>query len=121
MRARRALALALLALALGACRKGSPRLEGTWKGTRALGVDPAVQTQADRYASRVELEFKGDQVKVTTPSGSSRSKYKVVREDKGSVTIKSEADGTEESIAFESDTTIQWSVLPGKTLTFAKQ
>ncbi len=121
MRFRGIVTLAFLALALAACRKGSPRLEGHWKGTRVVGVDPGVQGQADKYASQLQVDFKGDQVTMTTPAGSAQSKYKVVKEDKGSVTIQSEADGSEESMAFESDTTIQWTVLPGKTITLSKQ
>jgi hypothetical protein len=120
MRFRGALTLAVFVLVAG-CRKGSPRLEGHWKGTHVVGVDPGTQNQADKYASQVDLQFKGDQVTMTTPAGSAQSKYKVVKEDKGSITILSEADGTEESMAFESDTTIQWTVMPGKTISLSKQ
>lgn len=103
------------------CRKGSPRLEGHWKGTRVVGVDPGLQSQADRYATQLEIDFKGDQITMTTPNGVAQSKYKVVKEDKGSITILSESDATEESIAFENDTSIQWTVLPGKTIALSKQ
>jgi hypothetical protein len=118
----RGLTLALMiGFAMAGCRKGSPRLEGHWKGTRVVGVDPGVQGQADKYATQLELDFKGDQLTMTTPTGVAQSKYKVVKEDKGSITILSETDGTEESIAFESDNSIQWTVLPGKTISLSKQ
>lgn len=118
---RRALTLLFLCACIVACKKGSARLEGHWKGTRVVGVDPGVQNQADKYATQLDVQFKGDQVTMTTPAGSAQSRYKVVKEDKGSITIQSESDGTEESMAFESDTTIQWTVMPGKTITLTKQ
>src|SRR2546428_13983270 len=83
MRIRGAFALALIAVAVAGCRKGSPRLEGQWKGTRVVGVDPGVQSQADKFATSLEVDFKGDQITMITPTGTAQSKYKVVKEDKG--------------------------------------
>jgi hypothetical protein len=120
MRSRAALA-AFLLCSLSACHKGSAKLQGHWKGTRADGVPSDVQAQADQYGSQLDIEFKGDVMTVTSPNGTATSKYKVTKEDKGSVTIITDADGTEESLAFESDTTMKWTALPGKTITLTKQ
>jgi major membrane immunogen (membrane-anchored lipoprotein) len=114
--------VALVAVVLlAACHKGSAKLQGHWKGTRTDGVAAEVRAQADKWAGQVDIEFKGDVMTVTTPNGTASSKYKVAREDKGSITIITDADGTEETLAFESDTTLKWTALPGKTITLTKQ
>jgi hypothetical protein len=121
---RRALLLVLgVALALGttACKKGSKRLEGTWKGTRTDGVTTEAQSTADRWASQLQMDFKGESLTITTGAAASSSRYHVVREDKGSIVIVTDADGTEETLAFENETTMKWTVQPGKTVTLAKQ
>lgn len=112
---------AALALGAGACKKGSKRLEGTWKGTRTDGVASEAQSAADRWATQLQMDFKGDSLTVTTGGGPSTSRYRVVREDKGSIVIVTDADATEETLAFENDTTMKWTVQPGKTVTLAKQ
>lgn len=120
MRAR-ALALVVAVVLLSACHKGSAKLQGKWKGTRTDGVGAEVQAQADRWAGQVQIEFKGDVMTVTTPTGAASSRYKVTHEDKGSVKIVTDADGSEESLAFESDSTMKWTAMPGKTITLAKE
>lgn len=121
---RRALLLVLgatLALGAAACKKGSKRLEGTWKGTRTDGVASESQSSADRWASQLQMDFKGENVTVTTAGTATASRYRVVREDKGSIVIVTDTDGTEETLAFENDTTMKWTVQPGKTVTLSKQ
>lgn len=118
----RALLLVLAtALATAACARGSKRLEGTWRGTRTSGVPGRVQNSADRWAAQLQMQFKGELVTVTTGGETSSSRYRVVREDKGSIVIVTEAERTEETLAFENETTILWTVQPGKTVTLEKQ
>jgi len=111
----------VVCLLVAACHKGSVKLQGHWRGTRTDGVPSEVQSQADRYASQVDVEFKGDVMTVIAPNGTATSRYKVTKEDKGSVTIVTEADGTEESLSFETETTMKWAPQPGKSITLTKQ
>lgn len=111
----------VLVVATAACSRGSKRLEGTWRGTRTNGVEGQVQSSADRWATQLQMEFKGERLTVTTGHAASSSRYRVVREDKGSIVIVTEAERTEETLSFENDTTIVWTVQTGKTVTLAKQ
>lgn len=110
-----------LVVATAACARGSKRLEGTWRGTRTNGVEGQVQSSADRWATQLQMEFKGERLTVTTGYATSSSRYRVVRENKGSIVIVTEAERTEETLSFEDDTTIVWTVQNGKTVTLAKQ
>jgi hypothetical protein len=117
-------ALALGLASLCACgHKGSARLEGRWKGTRADGVAAEAQTAANAFATSTEIEVKGDAIAVTTGHDRQSGTYKVVKEDKGSVTIVTDKDGPNDAqvFSFVDDKTMRWAVLEGKTITFARQ
>jgi hypothetical protein len=116
---RGAAVLFLLGLALVACKKGSSRLQGHWKGTRAEGVPADAQAVADRFAGQLEMDFKGDQVTVTAKGAAQSSRYYVLREDNGQVVISTDRD-PEQTFLFESDTTMRWSLGAGQTITLKK-
>ena len=121
--AKRAALLALL-LALVACKKaGSPRLEGKWRGSKAEGILPSAQDAANQFAMDTELTFEGDTVTVHTNDGKQSAKYKVVREDKRSIIIETDRDGPNDpqTFTFDSDRAMRWQIMPGKTLSFAKE
>jgi hypothetical protein len=120
----------LLALALGAvlaasgCKKsGSPRLEGHWRGSKAEGVTSDVQAAANTFALDTELDVKGEAISVRTPKGKQSGKFKVVREDKKSVVIITDADGPkdEQTFTFDDERTMRWKVVEGKTISFHRE
>jgi hypothetical protein len=117
-------ALALVLGSLCACgHRGSARLEGRWKGTRAEGVAPEAQAAANAFATSTVIEVKGDAIAVTTGQDRQSGTYKIVHEDKGSVTIVTDRDGPDDAqvFSFVDDKTMKWTVLEGKTITFARQ
>jgi hypothetical protein len=116
---RRGAAVLLLALALVACKKGSSRLQGHWKGTRAEGVASDAQAVADRFAGQLEMDFKGDSVTVTAKGAAQTAHYHVVREDKGQIVIATDRD-PEQTFLMESDSTMRWSIASGQTITLKK-
>jgi hypothetical protein len=119
----RKLTLAILLCALVACKGGSAvKLEGHWRGIKASGVPADQRTAANLFASTMELQFKGDQVSVHTGSDRQSGKFHVIKEDKTSVTIATDQDGPDdrETFTFVDDHTMDWSVMPGKTIQFAR-
>ena len=123
---RAALIAVLVTLAAGAsgCKKaGSPRLEGKWRGSKAEGILPSAQQTANQFAMDTELTFEGDTVTVHTNDGKQTAKYKVVREDKRSIIIETDRDGPndQQTFTFDSDRTMRWQIMPGKTVSFAKE
>jgi hypothetical protein len=123
---RLALFLCVLCVATSGCgpkSRGSSRLEGHWRGLRAEGVDPAVQTQANVFATQTEIVAKGDQISITTPAAKNVSaKYSVEKDDKSSLVIRTDKDGSSETFAFEDDPTqMKWRVDERKSIVFKKQ
>lgn len=121
---RSAVALVVVACLVSGCQKSAQkRLEGHWKGVKATGVASDVQTPANLYAAQMELDFKGDKVSVQTGHDKQSGRYKIVKEDKTSFTLVTDGDGTadEQKFTFESDQTISWAVMPGRTIQFQKQ
>ena len=115
--------LPALLLVLAACgHKGSPRLEGHWRGVRADGVAGDVQPMADAFATSTELDVRGEGITVTTPSGKQSGKFKVKNEDKTSITIWTDGDGPNDpqTFVFVDERTMKWNVLEGKTITFKR-
>jgi hypothetical protein len=117
-------ALGLLALSTsgGCSRSGSSRLEGRWKGKSAEGVAPEAQAAANAFATETEIDVRGDEITVITAHDRQSGTYKVVREDKGQVTIVTDKDAPSDTQTFTllDDKTLRWSVLDGKTITFAR-
>jgi hypothetical protein len=114
------------ALVVGACacgHKGSARLEGRWKGTRADGVSPEAQGSASAFAVQMEIDVKGDAITVITARDRQTGTYKVLKEDRSGVTIVTDKDGPNDAqvFTFVDDKTMRWSVLDGKTITFVRQ
>lgn len=120
----RAIATLALFVLLASCKKGGQaRLEGHWKGIKAVGVPDSVLSSANLYAANMELDFKADKVKVINGSDTQSGKYKIVREDKTSVVLTTDGDGPtdEQTFTFEDEKTMRWTVVPGKTIQFQKQ
>jgi hypothetical protein len=119
----RALLIASSLAGLAACgHKGSPRLEGHWRGLHAEGVSPDAQPMADTFASGTELDIRGEALVVTTPAGKQAGKFKVKSEDKTSITIWTDGDGPNDpqTFVFVDERTMKWNVLEGKTITFRR-
>jgi hypothetical protein len=118
-------ALATFALlSVSACKRaGSARLEGRWKGTKAEGVTPDLQARANDFASHMELDVAGDTITVKTSADTQSGKFKVLEETKTAVIIATDKDAPSDrqTFTFENDKTMKWSVMDGKTITFAKQ
>ena len=102
--------------------KGSARLEGRWKGTRADGVAPEAQQAANSFATQTEIDVKGDAITVITPRDKQSGTYKVLKEDKSAVTIVTDKDGPDDAqvFTFVDDKTMRWGVIEGKTITFTR-
>jgi hypothetical protein len=116
--------LLVFGLALAGCKKSpQARLEGHWRGSKAEGVSPDAQAAANAFAVQMELDFKGETVSVRTTREKQSSKYKVVRSDKASVVIVTDADGAtdEQTLSFVTDDSLKWKVLDGKAVTFLKE
>jgi len=119
----RGIAPALLALGICACgHSGSARLEGRWKGRSADGVSPEAQSAANAFAAETEIDVRGDEITVTTAHDKQTGTYKVVREDKGQVTIVTDKDEPSDTQTFTlvDDKTLKWNVLDGKSITFTR-
>jgi hypothetical protein len=113
---------ALLFAVSGCGHKGSPRLEGHWRGLRAEGVGSDVQQMADAFATGTELDVRGEAILVITPKGKQAGKFKVKSEDKTSITIWTDGDGPSDpqTFMFIDERTMKWNVLEGKTITFRR-
>ncbi len=118
-----ATALALFVMGLCACRSGSRRLEGKWKGRSAEGVAPEAASAASSFVSDTEIDVHGDAITVITARDKQTGTYKVVKEDKSQVTIVTDKDGPTDAqtFTFLDDKTMRWSVVDGKTITFTRE
>jgi hypothetical protein len=115
--------LALTVLSAG-CQKGNAaKLEGRWRGIKATGVPSDKLTSANLFASKMELEFHGEQVSVHNGDDKQSSKFHVVQDDKDGVVIVTDVDGPtdKQRFTFTDDRTIEWAVLPTTTIQFAKE
>jgi len=113
--------LALAAcIALVGCKNGSAKkLEGRWRGIKATGVAQEQVGAANLFASTMELDFHGDEVSVHVGNDKQSTRFQVVQDDKKTVVI--DADHAEETFTFADDKTMDWSVLPGRTIEFQKE
>jgi hypothetical protein len=120
----RTLAWALCATFLCACNKGNAaKLEGRWHGIKASGVAADQLKAANLFASTMELEFHGAEVSVHTGGDRQSTRFRVARDEARSVVIVTDQDGPDDkqSFTFSDDKTIEWAVLPGKTIQFARE
>jgi hypothetical protein len=123
-RMKHTLVWALCVSALCACNKGSAaKLEGRWHGIKATGVAADQLKAANLFASTMELEFHGDQVSVHTGGDKQSTRFHVARDEARNVTIVTDQDGPDDkqSFTFSDDKTIDWAILPGKTIQFAHE
>ncbi len=121
--ARASLFGAILSSVAGCHGDGATRLQGRWRGVRAEGVTPEAVSAANAFATATEIDVKGDAITVTTPKDKQSGRYKVVRQDKSSLVITTDKDGTDDpqTFTFVDDKTLRWAVLDGKSILFAKQ
>jgi len=118
------LAWMVVATLLVACNKGSAaKLEGRWHGIKATGVTADQLKAANLFASTMELEFHGDQVSVHMGGDKQSSRFRVAHDEARSVVIVTDQDGPDDkqSFTFSDDKTIEWAVLPGKAIQFARE
>lgn len=115
------LALVCLTL-LGACKSGSPRLEGHWKGAKAEGVPIEQEAAATQYAQSLELWFKGDSLTVQSAGTKRAGNFKVVKDEPDQVTIKSSFAGVEQPEVFVivDANTVRWTVAQGRMVSLKK-
>jgi hypothetical protein len=109
--------------AAGCRHSGSSRLEGHWRGVRAEGVPSEAQGAANAFAAGMELDIRGDSITVSTPKETQSGRFHLVREDKNTLSLATEKDGTDEpqTFTFVDAKTMKWSVLVGKTIVFVRQ
>jgi hypothetical protein len=73
----------------------------------------------------MELEVKGGSITVGVGGEKRSSHFEVEREERGTVTLVTDADGQTDRITFllVDDKTIRWTVFPGKpvTVTFRRE
>jgi len=114
----------VVAVMLAACKGGSgAKLEGRWRGIKAIGVPADQLGPANLFASAMELEFKGEQVSVHTGSDKQSARYKIVKDEKTQVTLTTDQDGPDDPqvFTFVDDHTMTWAVAPGKSIQFQKE
>ncbi len=110
--------LLLLAL-LAACRHGSPKLEGHWRGVRAEGV---AEPNAIAFAASTEIIAQGDKIAIQTKDGRSpTTTYVVDREDATTLVIHTAGDLSGETFTFnEKADTMTWRIDGTRTIVFKK-
>ena len=111
-----------LALALFGCKRGSPKLEGHWRGVRADGVPDTVQLQATSFATGMDIVAIGNQIAIKTPAGQNPvATYFVDKEDATSLVIHTDKDGTTETFTFnDKGDVMTWRVDAQRSITFKK-
>jgi len=121
---KRTLACAAILVGIVACNKASaPKLEGRWRGIKAIGIDAEQVGAANLFASTMELEFKGDVVSVHTGSDKQSAKFKVASDENKKVVITTDQDGPDDkqTLTFVDDKTLDWTLAPGKAIEFSKE
>jgi hypothetical protein len=125
--ARGAALAAVAALVTGAmaCRTpvSSDRLEGRWIGIRAEGPGADGVAGANAFATGVELEFRRNEIFVTSSRQSQAGRYEVVKDDPSAIVITTDRDGPghPQTFSVHDDDTLRWNVLPGRALVFARE
>jgi hypothetical protein len=120
-------------LAAAACHApaSSDRLEGRWSGVRAEGVSAEAVARATAFATSTELEFRRNEITVTTSKETQSGRYQLVREDPSSVVIATDLDGPahpqtfvfagDESMGEMMAETMRWVLPEGKAIVFVKE
>lgn len=105
------------------CGQGSKRLTGHWRGVRAEGVAADVQSAANAFAGKMQIDVSNDVISVTTATDKQSGHYKTVREDSHTVVIVTDKDGPtdEQAFSFVDAKTMRWTVTDGKTIVFMKE
>jgi hypothetical protein len=100
----------------------SDRLEGRWIGVRAEGAGVESVPAANAFAAGLELEFRRNEIFVTSARQSQAGRYEVLQEDANGVVITTERDGPthRQKFSFQGDDTLRWHVLEGRSILFAR-
>jgi hypothetical protein len=117
-----------MAIAAMACRApaSSDRLEGHWVGVRAEGVSGLTSAEAraaaQAFVTATEIDFRRNQITVTTPRGSHTGRYDLIREDPRAVVIATDRDGpaAPQTFVFNADDSIRWVLPDGKSILFER-
>ena len=113
---------------VGCGHRGSAKLEGHWRGTRAEGVGANVQDAANAFATGTEIVAKGNLLTITTPGSAATKKdatssYTIDDESKSTLVLHTEKDGpaNKETFSFADDgKTMTWKLGDGRTILFTK-
>jgi hypothetical protein len=118
-----AVGVALLGVALAGCSHGSTNLAGHWRGVRSEGVRSDVADATNAYASKLQLDVKGDVITMVTAKDSRADHYTVVTEDKTHTVIATDLDGESDpqTFTFVDAKTMKWAVSPGSVIVFVKE
>ena len=115
---------AIAAMSTLACRApaSSDRLEGRWIGVRAEGAGVESVPAANAFAAGLELEFRRNEIFVTSARQSQAGRYEVLEEGANGVVITTERDGPThpQKFSFQGDDTLRWNVLEGRSILFAR-
>ncbi len=116
-------ALALTLSLFGGCGHGSKRLAGHWRGIRAEGVAPEVQTAANAFAGKMLIDVTDDIIVVTTATDKQTGHYKTVSDEKNKVVIVADKDGgsDEQTFNFVDEKTMRWAVTNDKSIVFTHE
>ena len=101
-----------------ACRSRAARVGVVAKGAGAEGV-PA----ANAFASGIELEFRRNEIFLTSARQSRAGRYEVVREDTEAVVLTTDRDGPDhpQTFLFHGSDTLRWNVLEGRSIVFERE
>lgn len=116
--------LVVVLAATAACNKGNAaKLEGRWLGVKTTGVSADQLSAANLFASKMALDFHAQQVSVHVGDDKQSSPFRVVSDSANVLVLVDEADGAQakETFTFLDDKTMDWAVMPGKTIQFVKQ
>jgi hypothetical protein len=124
-RAARVGVVAIGAVAAVGCRipASSDRLEGRWIGVRAEGAGAEGVPAANAFASGIELEFRRNEIFLTSARQSQAGRYEVVREDTDAVVLTTDRDGPDhpQTFSFHGTDTLRWNVLEGRSIVFERE
>jgi hypothetical protein len=125
MSARGTYVAALIAVSTLACHgpASSDQLEGRWIGIRAEGVSADALSSANAFAASTALEFRRNELTVTTSKETKSGRYELVREDSNAVVIATDLDGPAhpQTFVFAGDETMRWALPEGKAIVFSKE